>query len=284
MNITTQFEATKLADLELAPYAAMDASATVCDTVASMNALGATCAVVLSDDGPVGILTDRDVVQRAVEHPGVWDHPVTEMMTKEARGLPHSATVLQALQLMNERRLRHVVIVDGDGEVAGVASDTSLVKVIDALLSDRAIQEEHEPGAQHGLLFIDFTGLAAKKPVTVYPSDPLETAIHHLRVRAIGSVLVCDDRGSLVGVLTERDLLRKVACSVRDLRGEIVGTYMTEDPISLSPRDMIAEGFHAMAEHGFTHLPLVAETGRPVGIASFRDLADYLETNVAAVG
>lgn len=120
------------------------------------------------------------------------------------------------------------------------------------------------------------------KPVTVRPSDSLESAMHHIRARAIGSVLVCDERGSLVGVLTERDLLRKVACRQTDLSSTAVGEHMTPDPVALSPRAMIADGFAAMARDGFTHLPLVAESGRPVGIVSFRDLADYLETNVAA--
>ena len=282
MNITTQFEATSLADLELAPFASVPESASMCEAVDAMNAIDATCAVIVGDDGPAGILTDRDVSQRAVEHPELWTHSVTEMMTADARALPETATVLQALQLMNERRLRHVVVIDASGELSGVASDTSLVKVIDQLLHKQSVQEDHQPGAQHGILFIDFTGLATAKPVTVYPSDPLETAIHHIRVRAIGSVLVCDERGALVGVLTERDLLRKVACKVRDLRSESVGDYMTRDPVSLSPRDMIGDGFHAMAVHSFTHLPLVAESGRPVGIASFRDLAEYLETTVTA--
>lgn len=283
MNITTRFETTKLADLELASFAAVDESATICEAISAMTSQGATCAVVSSDDGPIGILTDRDVAQRAVGRPDVWEHPVAEIMTAEPRGLPRSATVLQALQLMNERRLRHVVVLDDTGAVAGIASDTSLVKVIDQLLHERSVQREHALSAQHGLLFIDYTGMPTAKPVTVYPNDSLETAIHHLRTRAIGSVLVCDERGSLVGVLTERDLLRKVACQVRDLRAELVGTYMTSDPVALSPRNMIAEGFHAMATHGFTHLPLVGETGRPVGIVSFRDLAEYLETNVTAM-
>ena len=58
---------------------------------------------------------------------------------------------------------------------------------------------------------------------------------------------------------------------------------MTVDPVALSARDPISAGFHAMAAGRFGHLPLLSATSRPVGVVSFRDLADYLETSFAAM-
>jgi CBS domain-containing protein len=39
-----------------------------------------------------------------------------------------------------------------------------------------------------------------------------------------------------------------------------------------------------MAERGFSHVPLLGESGRPVGVVSFRDVAEYIELNLDTLG
>lgn len=284
MNLSARLAARRLGDVDLDAPVAVDPAATVRDTIGAMSAAGATCAVIVSSDMPVGIFTDRDALQRVVGHTNVCAQPITTAMTDSPQSLPLGSTAHDALELMNARRLRHVLVAAESGAVIGVLTDGGIVRMIDELLQDQEVHDEHDPGAQHGLMFVDFTGLTLAKPVVVHPDDTVATAIHHMRSRSIGSVLVVDERSSLIGIFTERDVLRGVACAVEDLTEAKVGSFMTPDPVSVSPRAMIAEGFHQMATHGFTHLPLVAETGRAVGIASFRDLAEYLEVALTASG
>jgi CBS domain-containing protein len=85
----------------------------------------------------------------------------------------------------------------------------------------------------------------------------------------VGSAVVM--QGSfLVGILTERDVLR-AAASGQDLRAASVADWMTADPRSADPDASPAEAAQIMLLHGFRHLPVVE--GRHVcGVVSLRDL------------
>jgi CBS domain-containing protein len=102
-----------------------------------------------------------------------------------------------------------------------------------------------------------------------------------MKTRAIGSVFVVDHRENLVGVVTEFDLQSRNAWRAPDLATRSVTDFMTHDPVALSARSSIADAIQKMATSGFSHVPLIGESGRPIGVASFRDIADYFETTVA---
>ena len=100
-----------------------------------------------------------------------------------------------------------------------------------------------------------------------------------MRARGIGSVLIADERGQLAGIVTEFDLQKRVGCKHPDPSVMRAGEIMSE-AIALSPRSSIADGIREIAEHGHSHVPLVGESGRPAGTASFRDLAAYVEATL----
>ena len=105
-----------------------------------------------------------------------------------------------------------------------------------------------------------------------------------MRVRGLGSVLVVDDRENLVGELTEFDLQTKIGCGGVDLAAATVGEVMTANPVSLDARSSIADAIHEILEQEISHVPLTGESGRPVGVASFRDIATFVETSLETLG
>ena len=114
---------------------------------------------------------------------------------------------------------------------------------------------------------LDAVGAAA--PIVVSPAE----AIRKMQEARNGCVVVVSD-GRLVGVFTERDALMKVAG--RSLDGLTVGEVMTADPVVLRPDDSAAVGIHKMTVGGFRHIPLV-DDGRPLGVATARDLLRHVE-------
>ena len=94
-------------------------------------------------------------------------------------------------------------------------------------------------------------------------------------------VFVVDSREHLVGVVTEFDLQVKDAWRESDLTARTVSDFMTPDPVALSARSPVVDAIREMAAAGFSHVPLLGESGRPIGVASFRDIAQYFETTVA---
>jgi CBS domain-containing protein len=103
--------------------------------------------------------------------------------------------------------------------------------------------------------------------ITVAPEDTLGEVAERMTNANVGAVIV-RDHGRLIGILTERDMLRAMAARVHtsDARVRI---WMTEDPIT-APADMTLEdAAQVMLDHGFRHLPVVdGET--ILGVVSLR--------------
>jgi CBS domain-containing protein len=104
--------------------------------------------------------------------------------------------------------------------------------------------------------------------LTVRSETRLEDAVRSMNDRRVGAVLVIDgDR--LVGVFTERDVLRAVAAGLTS--DAVIGDWMTRGPETIEPDDTAEHAAVLMIHGGFRHLPVVA-AGKVVGILSIRDL------------
>lgn len=88
--------------------------------------------------------------------------------------------------------------------------------------------------------------------------------------RNIGAVPVLRD-GLLVGIFSERDLMKRVVAEGRDPRVTLLYEVMTENPITVPPTEQPNTCLHLMRHHGFRHLP-VCEGKQLRGIVSLRDL------------
>jgi CBS domain-containing protein len=100
------------------------------------------------------------------------------------------------------------------------------------------------------------------------PGVPLGEAARRMAERGVGAVIVTDGE-ELVGILTERDILRSVAAGAGP--GATVGDWMTRHPETIDPDDSTDHAAALMIHGGFRHLPVV-DAGRVVGILSIRDL------------
>ena len=109
--------------------------------------------------------------------------------------------------------------------------------------------------------------------VTVDPAITLIEAVRAMSAGHAGSVLVVQD-GSLVGIFTERDMLRAMAQSSKAdvARVSSVSKWMTRDPLTVAPDTPVGEALDQMLSGGFRHLP-VMEADALVGVVSMRDLA-----------
>jgi CBS domain-containing protein len=118
--------------------------------------------------------------------------------------------------------------------------------------------------------------------VAVAPEDTLGEAAERMADEGVGSAVVLD-AGRLIGILTERDLLKAVAGRVHTSDAR-VREWMTEDPITASGSTSIDEAMRTMLEHGFRHLPVV-DGGRTVGVVSLREcMRASMQVDVGAEG
>lgn len=122
------------------------------------------------------------------------------------------------------------------------------------------------------------------RPLTVQLPTSLTDAIQLMRNHHIGCVLVTTADGSLAGILTERDLLQKVAGHGFDLDQCTVQEFMTTLPETSRADHPLGYAMQRMIVCDLRYLPLVNETDRPVGIVSSRDIIDYIATKFRVAG
>jgi len=111
-------------------------------------------------------------------------------------------------------------------------------------------------------------------PRMVRPSQSVAEAVALMRQEQVGCVLVCDSRQQVVGIFTERDLMRRVMAPGKPLTSPI-SEYMTPDPVTVHSKEPIGCAVRRMEEGGYRHLPVVDE-GKPVGILSVKRIVRYL--------
>ena len=119
--------------------------------------------------------------------------------------------------------------------------------------------------------------LLENKNYTIYfakASDDLFDAVERMCQHKVGSLLIRSDDGDLLGIITERDILRFLSKRPSSLEGVLINDVMTRDLIVGTPDFSTDEAMSLMTEHRFRHLP-VMENGKPVGIVSIGDLVKH---------
>jgi CBS domain-containing protein len=111
-------------------------------------------------------------------------------------------------------------------------------------------------------------GHMSRDLLSVEPGLSLTEVAKRMVAKDVGAVLVTEDE-QLVGILTERDVLRAVARGIDE--GTTVADWMTRDPETLEPDESTEHAAVLMIHGGFRHLP-VTENDEVVGMLSIRDL------------
>ncbi len=106
---------------------------------------------------------------------------------------------------------------------------------------------------------------------TVTVSESARAAAEAMVSANVSAVVVVDDNGQLIGILTERDLTRQIVAKGGNADEVNVGDVMTANPDTLDPNDSASDALELMHARGYRHLP-VAVDGKCVAMVSIRDL------------
>jgi len=117
-------------------------------------------------------------------------------------------------------------------------------------------------------------------PHQIAPARTVAEAIALMREQKVGCVVVCEDE-RLVGILTERDLMRRVIAASKPLTTP-VSECMTPDPVTVSSKESIRGAIECMEKGGYRHLPVLNERQRLVGILSIKRIVHYLAEHFPA--
>jgi CBS domain-containing protein len=109
---------------------------------------------------------------------------------------------------------------------------------------------------------------------SVAESATLKECAELLEKRKVGAMVILNEAGSLIGVISERDIVRNIAKSGAAALACRVGEVMTRQVVTARPRDTVESAMARMTDRRIRHLP-VLEGGRLVGVVSIGDLVKW---------
>ncbi len=117
---------------------------------------------------------------------------------------------------------------------------------------------------------LEMKELKYRTVVTVGPNEPISTAVNKLVKYDRGALPVCNDKGELLGIITEKDIARNCAMSDGCANIKIQDAMLQEIAIG-SPEDDLDYAISIMKQKGIRHLPIV-DNQKMVGMITLRDL------------
>ena len=122
----------------------------------------------------------------------------------------------------------------------------------------------------------DYLKRIDQKVIVCRPEDTAQAAAELLSANRIGAMPVCDENFNLIGIISERDIVRALAENSGDISQMRVGDLMVVDVVTARPAQTMVEAMAIMKRYSFRHLPVV-EARKVQGMLSIRD---SLEVNL----
>ncbi|MBR56913.1 MAG: CBS domain-containing protein [Myxococcales bacterium] len=107
------------------------------------------------------------------------------------------------------------------------------------------------------------------------PETMVASALAIMRDRHVGCVVVANE-SMVVGIFTERDLLRYMATHNDNLAEIAVRNLMTRNPETLGPKDCVSYAINMMVIGGYRNIPIVDNDAALVGLITARDVTEHL--------
>jgi CBS domain-containing protein len=110
--------------------------------------------------------------------------------------------------------------------------------------------------------------------ISVMPEATIQDVADLITSRRIGALVVTDAHQMIIGIVSERDVVKAIALHKAAALGMTAAQLMTPNPVTAAPNTTVDEAMQIMDAGYFRHLPVV-DQGKLVGIISVRDLVKY---------
>jgi acetoin utilization protein AcuB len=127
---------------------------------------------------------------------------VSDYMVQEVTTLDEQTRLLDAVLLIRRSGKRHIPVVDAEGKPVGLVTDRDIARVAPSMLAPMKAEAYNQ-------LFesTPVTKAMSHPPVSIKPNAPIVEAVDMLHMHKVGALVVVNDAGILVGILTVTDML-----------------------------------------------------------------------------
>ena len=230
------------------------------DVIKLMRLENVTAAVVTNDKLPIGIVTERDVLRTLSTNTNkeINHLIVGKIMSSPPVVATPSMDFFDAYHLCSIKNIRHLIVVNDQGELYGLASESDFLRIlgVDVLSSDSSIANN-----------------MISVPLLLAPNTSLQDVIRRINAES-GGAAIATENGKAVGILTERDAMSLVEKPVSEL---VLADVMSGPVISISFDSSVYYAIDQMRIHEVRHLVIVNQDGCIVGLFTEHDVVKRIE-------
>ncbi len=225
----------------------------VFDAAKRMAEAGISCVVVVDGDRVVGILSERDLL-RAVAGPLVDLRrvAVVQVMSSPVQSVSPSLSILTASRILEARKIRRLPVMDGR-QLVGIVTQTDITRGLITLIPLRCISD-----------------IMTREVATVATDATVTDAASIMATKRISCVVIMRQEEP-VGILTEKDMIRRVVTAQRNPMQTRVSEVMSS-PITIVPPDYSVLGVCKKMDALHLHRLVVMEASKVCGIVTQTDI------------
>ena len=112
-------------------------------------------------------------------------------------------------------------------------------------------------------------------PFVLAANDMVFTAVQTMSDKNIGSVVIVDKDNRVEGIVTERDLMRRLLSGSLDPKKTPLSQIMTKEVKTATPEDQVIDWLRQMSNERFRHIPVVDSDGRLINLLSQGDFVSF---------
>ena len=256
---------TTLNDLMYREYIALSKDGIFDDVINLMHKNRQGVVVIVENRFPIGIITERDLLQ-LIQRNTPSDTPISELfVTKMLITINKKRSIEYALHVLIDNGVRRLIVVDNAGYFEGILMQDVLVKNLErnAFTTDILITNFISP---------------KKELITLSQNDSIAKAFDTMTSHQVGSVIATNTHGDAVGIITEKDSVYVANNKIsKDLP---ISTVMGTPLITAKANQPVRDVIDILTKNKINRIVIVDEdTAKPINIISMREIAQNLKGN-----
>jgi CBS domain-containing protein len=251
----------KVGDVMSEDIATIDPKSNVVSAARILSGRTISCLIVLNDGRLSGIVTETDMLKKAVaDGHGFRKIKVEQIMSSPIRSIPRSSSVMDASKIMEVENIRRLVVLE-EGKPVGIITQTGMVRVLASYTVSKEVSE-----------------ILTRDVVVIVSSASAREAAELMTSQDISCLVVMDD-DDVVGIFTERDFLKRVIGLNQNPARITLKQVMSEPVVTIPASYSLLSATKLMERIGIRHL-VVMEYDTLLGIITQTDILKALKTTL----
>lgn len=252
----------KVSEIMTTSVTTAPASASIFNVLEIMAAQDVGRIIIVDNEVPVGIFTEKDVLKRVVKA-GVDARkaPIRNVMTAPVRAVREETHIVEAFGQMYRGKYRHLLVRGRRGKIIGIVSMRRILNI--AVELGQGLSETKTVGdiAAAALIFCD-------------ADARVQEAVDVMDRQNVTAVVV-KSGGKPDGIFTERDVLKRVAVKELSVRETRIKQVMTAPVVTMPQTALVGDVLAEMYRRDIRNMPVTSASGELTGLIAMPEILQY---------